>query len=148
MQYITKIPPAVTEAERVDDILVAYSMGRCTVVHLPTRQVVANGVSSREAVEATWIHSGSDYVLRPRMEEPVDENTGVKARQQQAVGVFGPEWDVYFKTGVAEPWHRSGLTAYGVTEREAMLALFDDAFRRRAWLPEYEVTVSFDTRHD
>lgn len=138
MQYITKIPPAITKEEREDD-LVAGCDGRYEVVHLPTGQVVASRVAAREALEAAWLCGGRDYVLEPRMVASVAEKGDAKAQQQQAVGVFGPEWDVYFKAQEAEPWQRSGLTAYGVTQREAILALLDEAFRRAAWPAEFQL---------
>lgn len=137
MQYITKIPPAVTTAEHNDSL--SEPVGFFRVVHEPTGQVIAEGLRPREVIEATWLHSGRDYALRPRLQQLTPENGSAQTELQQVVGLFGPEWDVYIKAGTDEPWHRSGLSAYGITEREAVIRLFEEGFARGPWLPEYDV---------
>jgi hypothetical protein len=138
MKYTTKIPAAVTEDERHKDG-VSDSITRYNVVHVPTGEVVAYDVGIREVIEAMWLHSGHDYALRPRLTQP-DEGADTNSEPQQVIGLFGPEWDVYLKGSVSELWQRSGITAYGITEREAVVNLFEEGFCRGFWVTGYKIT--------
>jgi hypothetical protein len=76
---------------------------------------------------------GRDYRIERRMGAALDDIGRDTGTTYQLGDLFGPEWDVYFKGGATQDWRKSRLTAFGTNEREAILNLIDDGFRRAAW---------------
>ena len=129
----TRIPPASSQDDRIDDFLAITERDLFIVEEAATRRVLVNGVNKRQLMEVVWTLYGRDYRIEPRMGTVVDDigrDTGVS---YQLGDLFGPEWDVYFKNGQTHPWRKSRLTAFGVNEREAILNLLDEGYRRAAW---------------
>lgn len=130
----TKIPPALTKEERDDDAIEFWGCcSRLVVKDAASEKILKTGLTKRQTMEFVWLYDGREYEIKPRLGTLCDEsgcNSGIK---YQFVDIFGPEWDVYFKNGHDQSWRKSNITAYGETERDAILWLLDEGFKRQAW---------------
>jgi hypothetical protein len=129
----TRIPPASSREEHIDDFLATTERELFVVEEAATRRVLADGVNKRQLMEVVWMLHGRDYRIERRIGAVLDDIGRDTGTTYQLGDLFGPEWDVYFKNGATQPWRQSRLTAFGSNEREAILNLLDDGFRRAAW---------------
>jgi len=129
----TRIPPASNREDRIDDFLAITERHLYVVEEAATRRVLFDGVNKRQLMELVWTLHGRDYRVERRMGTALDDIGRDTGATYQLGDLFGPEWDVYFKNGATQPWRKSRLTAFGMNEREAILNLIDDGFRRGAW---------------
>ncbi len=129
----TRIPPASSQQDRVDDFLAVTERDLFVVEEAATRRVLLHSVNKRQLMEVVWTFDGRDYRIERRMGAVLDDIGRETGITYQLGDLFGPEWDVYFKNGESQPWRKSRLTAFGMNEREAILNLIDDGFRRAAW---------------
>lgn len=131
--FHTRIPPASSQEDRIDDFLAITERDRFVLEEAATRQVLADGINKRQLMELVWALHGRDYRIERRMGTALDDIGRDTGSSYQLGDLFGPEWDVYFKNGETQPWRKSRLTAFGINEREATLNLLDEGFRRAAW---------------
>jgi hypothetical protein len=129
----SRIPPASSQQDRTDDFLAITERDLFVIEEAATKRVLLDGVNKRQLMEVVWTLHGRDYRIERRMGAALDDIGRDTGTTYQLGDLFGPEWDVYFKNGAAEPWRKSRLTAFGMNEREAILNLLDDGFRRAAW---------------
>jgi hypothetical protein len=129
----TRIPPASSQEDRIDDFLAITERDLFVVEEAATRRILFDGVNKRQLMELVWTLHGRDYRVERRMGTALDDVGRDTGTTYQLGDLFGPEWDVYFKNGAVEPWRKSRITAFGMNEREAILNLLDDGFRRAAW---------------
>lgn len=129
----TRIPPASSQQDRVDDFLAVTERDLFVVEEAATRRVLFDGVNKRQLMEVVWTFNGRDYRIERRMGGVLDDIGRETGITYQLGDLFGPEWDVYFKNGESQAWRKSRLTAFGMNEREAILNLIDDGFRHAAW---------------
>lgn len=129
----TRIPPASTQDDRIDDFLAKTERDLFILEEAATRRVLFNGLNKRQLMEVVWTLQGRDYRIERRMGTALDDIGRDTGATYQLGDLFGLEWDVYFKNGAEHPWRKSRLTAFGANEREAILNLLDDGFRRAAW---------------
>lgn len=141
----TRIPPASSQQDRVDDFLAVTERDLFVVEEAATRRVLLDGVNKRQLMEVVWTSHGRDYRIDRRMGAVLDDIGRETGITYQLGDLFGPEWDVYFKNGENQPWRKSRLTAFGMNEREAILNLIDDGFRRAAWDDYFYVRKQGDT---
>lgn len=134
----TRIPPPRHRQDQIDDFV--YQDSRLYFVEeAKTRRILSGTLSQRALMEFLWTHDGRDYRIEPRMGTALDDigrDTGVS---YQVADLFGREWDVYFKNDASQPWRKSRITAYGQSEREAVIDLLNEGFRREAWSPYFYV---------
>jgi hypothetical protein len=136
---MSKLPPPADREDFIEDFATDQAGGRYIIEQLENNEVIASGLTRRETVEFTWLYAGRDYRIEPRMGTLHDEsgcNTGIRL---QAIDVFGAEWDVYFKDGSDRPWRKSKITAYGPTERAAIIDLLEAGFKRKVWTARFYV---------
>jgi hypothetical protein len=134
----TQIPPPRDRQDRIDDF-VRQDERRYIVEVARTGKVIGANLSRWELMEFVWTYGGRDYRIEPRIGVVLDDigrSTGVT---YQLADLFGLEWDVYFKNGGDQPWRKSRITAYGPSEREAVLNLLDDGFKKAAWDDDFYV---------
>jgi|GEM_PF-2951671 len=129
----TRIPPASSQEDRIDDFLAATERDLYVLEEAATRKVLFDGLTKRQLMEVVWTLHGRDYRIERRMGTAHDDIGRDTGAAYQLGDLFGAEWDVYFKNGAAHPWRKSRLTAFGTNEREAVLNLLDDGFKRAAW---------------
>ncbi|MGX9221047.1 hypothetical protein ACWV27_22000 [Massilia varians] len=129
----TRIPPASSQDDRIDDFLAATERDLYVLEEAATRKVLIGGLNKRQLMEVVWTLHGRDYRVERRMGTALDDIGRSTGAVYQLADLFGPEWDVYFKNGATQPWRKSRLTAFGVNEREAIFNLLDEGFRRAAW---------------
>ncbi|QNA88712.1 hypothetical protein G4G28_09805 [Massilia sp. Dwa41.01b] len=110
-----------------------------------TRKVLAHNLNKRQLMEFVWTHDGRDYYVRPRMGAVVDDMGRDTGAAYQLADMFGREWNVYFKNGADHPWRKSRITAYGANEREAVLNLLEEGFRRAGWPDSFHVRLQGTT---
>lgn len=139
MMKLTKIPTAITDDDRTEHFVYGISRETYTVEDSATHELLAAGLTKRETIEFTWLSNGRDYEIKPRMCTLHDDQGKDTGLTIQLFDVFGTEWDVYFKDGHDLPWRKSRITAYGETERAALIDLIDEGFRREAWSDAYYV---------
>jgi hypothetical protein len=137
----TRVPPAASEKDRIDDFLAITERDQYVVEEASTRRVLADGLTKRQLMELLWTHDGRDYCVKPRMGPVFDVIGRDTGATYQLADMFGPEWDVYFKNSAAQPWRLSRITAYGASEREAVLNLLDEGFRRAGWTDYFYVRL-------
>ena len=137
----TRVPPAASENDRIDDFLAETERDKFIVEEASTRKVLASGLNKRQLMEMMWTYDGRDYFIRPRMGAVLDDVGRDTGGTYHLADMFGPEWDVYFKNGSVEPWRESRITAYGESEREAVLNLLDEGFRRAGWTDYFYVRL-------
>ena len=109
----TRIPPASTQDDRIDDFLAKTERDLFILEEAATRRVLFNGLNKRQLMEIVWTLQGRDYRIERRVATAFDDigrDTGVT---YQLGDLFGLEWDVYFKNGAEQPWRKSRLTAFG-----------------------------------
>jgi len=129
----TRIPPASTQDDRIDDFLAKTERDLFILEEAATRRVLFDGLNKRQLMEVVWTLQGRDYRIERRMGTALDDIGRDTGATYQLGDLFGPEWDVYFKNGAEQPWRKSRITTFGANEREAILNLLDDGFRRAAW---------------
>jgi hypothetical protein len=129
----TRIPPAASHQDHVEDFLAKTERELFIVEEASTRRVLIHSVNKRQLMEVVWTLHGRDYRIERRMGAALDDAGRKTGTTYQLGDLFGPEWDVYFKGGPTQAWRKSRLTAFGTNEREAILNLIDDGFRRAAW---------------
>lgn len=129
----TRIPPASSQEDRIDDFLAATERDLYVLEEAATRKVLIHSLNKRQLMEVVWTLHGRDYRIERRMGTALDDIGRSTGTAYQLADLFGPEWDVYFKNGATQTWRKSRLTAFGLNEREAILNLLDDGFRRAAW---------------
>ena len=129
----SRIPPATTEQDRIDDFLARTESDLYVIEEAATRKVLFEPVTKRQVMEIVWTLHGRDFRVEKRMGAVLDDVGRDTGSTYQLADLFGPEWDVYFKNGAANPWRKSRLTAFGLNEREAILNLLDEGFRCAAW---------------
>lgn len=128
----TRTPPATLDDQRADWVTDVGEV-RYQIYEIATDELLAPGLKSLEVVEFMWTRGGRDYELRPRMgvvENCLESDVGT---QHQLQGLFGLEWDVFFKLPAEERWEKSRMTAYGQTKRQATVRLLGQAFQVAAW---------------
>lgn len=136
---LTKIPTAITKEDRDDALLCAATCPKYVIEDSATREILAQGLTKRQTIEFAWLSDGRDYAVKPRLCALYDDHGQDTGLTTQLVDIFGAEWDVYFKNGLDLPWRKSRITAYGETERAAMLDLIDAGFEREAWSDAFYV---------
>lgn len=129
----SRIPPVASEEDRIDDFLARTESNLYVVEEAATKKILFEPVTRRQVMEIAWTLHGRDFRIERRMGMAFDDAGRETSATYQLADLFGPEWDVYFKNGAAHPWRKSRLTAFGLTEREAILNLLDEGFRRAAW---------------
>ena len=137
----TRVPPATSQQDRMDDCMAFTEGGKYVLEEAGTRKVLASGLNKRQLMEVVWTHDGRDYCIKPRMGTVVDDIERKTGASYQLADMFGPEWDVYFKNVATQPWRKSRITAYGASEREAVLNLLDEGFRRTGWTDYFYVRL-------
>jgi hypothetical protein len=130
----SKLPPPQTLDDQHEEFIFGQNGGRYIVEDIETKEILATGLTRRQTVEFTWLHAGRDYRIEPRT-GTVHGDTGIN----QVVDLFGAEWDVYFKDGSDRAWRKSTITAFGPTERAAMIDLLEAGFQRKAWSKAFNV---------
>lgn len=133
----TRIPTA-NRVEKENDFIQRIGDGTYSVED-PSGRILKTGLTKREVVEFTWLSSGRDYDIRPRMGTLYDAYGRDTGEAHQLAGLFGPEWDVFFKASADGAWELSRFTAFGGNHREALVSFLDEAFTRRGWAAEYIV---------
>lgn len=137
----TKISPASTKEEICEEFIQDVGCRRYVIEDAETQQILATDLTRRQAMEFTWLHGGRDYEIRARMGVVHDDHGIPTQIKHQLFNEFGLEWDVYFKDGPGQQWRKSRITAYGETERLALLDLVDQAFSRQAWSEAFYVRL-------
>jgi len=137
----TRVPLAASEKDRIDDFLANTERDKFIVEEACTRKVLASGLNKRQLMELVWTYDGRDYCVRPRMGIVYDDAGRATSTVYHVADMFGPEWDVWFKHGASHPWRESRITAYGASEREAVLNLLDEGFRRAGWSDYFYVRL-------
>ena len=87
----TRIPPASSQQDRVDDFLAVTERDLFVVEEAATRRVLLHSVNKRQLMEVVWTFDVRDYRIERRMGAVLDDIGRKTGIIYQLGDLFGPE---------------------------------------------------------